>query len=95
MAFNTLYRLGTQVVCESDTEGVYALAASNGKKHAMMLSNLSGKRQPLSFEGVDFTGARFYAIDNERLLSWAPRICAANGACALEPNDVYLVEWEG
>ncbi|MBO5652778.1 MAG: hypothetical protein J6S44_01020 [Clostridia bacterium] len=95
VAFNTLYRLGTQVVCESDTEGVYALAASNGKKHAMMLSNLSGKRQPLSFEGVDFMGARFYVIDNERLLSWAPRICAANGACALEPNDVYLVEWEG
>lgn len=35
LAFNALYQLGTEVCCDSHTEGLYAAAASNGKKHAI------------------------------------------------------------
>ena len=52
VAFNTLYKLGMQVETECDTDGLYVLCASNGKKNAMMIANLSGKQQQLEFEGV-------------------------------------------
>ena len=87
IAFNQLYRLGDQVECVSDNARLYALAASNGKKHAMMISNLTKSTQPLTFEGVDLTDARFYVIDQDRLLSWAPN------ANRILPNEVILVEW--
>ena len=53
----------------------------------MLLSNLTGEALELTLEGVDLTHARFYALDQERLLSWAPH------AKVLKPNDVYLIEW--
>ena len=87
VAFNALYKLGTQVLCECDTQGVYALAASNGSHHALLLSNLTDKKQELCLEGVDLSEARFHVIDNERMLSWAP------GANEIMPNSVLLIEW--
>ncbi|MBQ7321624.1 MAG: hypothetical protein IJW99_05970 [Clostridia bacterium] len=87
VAFNTLYRLGTQVKTDCDTEELYVLAASDGKRHAMMISNLTGTAQELTIEGADLSDARFYVIDNERLLSWAPN------AKALNNNSVLLIEW--
>ena len=86
-AFNRLYRLGTQVETCCDNDRLYAVAASNGTQHAMLLSNLTGEALELTLEGVDLTHARFYALDQERLLSWAPH------AKVLKPNDVYLIEW--
>ena len=70
-AFSILYRLGTQVKLECDTEGVYAVAATDGKKNAVMISNISGKDQPLEIEGVDLNDARWSLIDDRRLLSWS------------------------
>lgn len=87
VAFNALYRLGTQVETCCDDSRVYAVAASNGKHGALMLSNLSGKKQSLSIEGVDLSEARYYALDQERLLSWAPN------ARELDKNSVMLIEW--
>lgn len=87
VAFNKLYQLKNQVETVSDTKKVYALAASNGKRHAMMICNLSGKTQPLKLEGVELTDARFYVLDQQRLLSWAPN------ANEIENNAVVLVEW--
>ena len=43
--------------------------------------------QPLTLEGVDLSAARYWVLDQERLLSWAPN------AKVLEPNAVLLVEW--
>lgn len=54
MAFNELYRLGTEVGYElTDSDGIYALAASNGKRGAIMLANPSENDVPLklNFEG--------------------------------------------
>ncbi len=87
VAFNQLYKLGEQVECESDLHRLYTLAASDGKHHAMMISNLTGKAQSLNITGVDLENARFYALDQERLLSWAPN------AKAIANNTVMLIEW--
>ena len=87
VAFNALYKLGTQVECECDNKRLYAVAASNGERHALMLSNLTGEKQELSIEGVDISNARFYVIDQERLLSWAP------DANTIDTNTVLLIEW--
>ena len=57
---------------ECDTEGVYAVAASDGKKNAIMISNVSGNDQTLEVEGVDLSDARWSVIDSRRLLSWSP-----------------------
>ena len=70
-----------------DNQRLYALAASNGKQNALLVANLTGAEQSLTVEGADLTDARYYVLDQERLLSWAPH------AKTLAPNDVVLVEW--
>ena len=87
VAFNTLYRLGTQVEAVSNNERVYAVAASDGTHHALMISNLSGTTQELNIEGVDLSKAKYHVIDQERLLSWSPAVSA------IENNMVLLIEW--
>ena len=87
VAFNTLYKLGNQVEATSDTEKLHVLAASNGKKNALLISNLTGAMQNLSFEGVDIENARLSVIDDKRLLSWIPN------ANEIEDNAVMLIEW--
>ena len=87
-AFNRLYRLGDQVALTSDTDGVYAVAATNGKKSAIMIANLTGEQLPVEIEGVELTDdARYYVMDADRLLGWAPNVRT------LEPNAVALVEF--
>ena len=71
-AFNALYQLGTQTKLECNTTGVYAVAATDGKKNAILISNISGATQSLNFEGADLDGARWHVIDQPRLLSWCP-----------------------
>ena len=87
VAFNALYKLGTQIECSCDTDGVYAVAATNGKQHALMISNISGNAHALEIEGADLTKARFSYIDDRRMLSWAPN------ASELKNNSVVLIEW--
>ena len=87
VAFNTLYQLGTQVQTVCDTDRLYVLAASNGRRNAVMIANLTGETQTLTFEGTDFVNARYYVLDQERLLSWAPN------ANEIENNAVMLIEW--
>jgi hypothetical protein len=68
---------------------MYAVAASDGKRGALMISNLTGSAQNLSIccEGADLSEARYYVLDQERLLSWAP------DAKVLGKNAVMLIEW--
>ena len=89
VAFGRLYALGTQVkteiVCEA--KGLYAVAATNGKKHALMISNQTGVTQPLCIEGADLSDARVYAVDQRRLLSMA------FDTSEIENDTVLLIEW--
>ena len=87
VAFNHLYRAGTQVAHECDNARLYAAAASDGKRSYLMLSNLTGEKQELNIEGVDLTDARWYILDQERLLSWSAPVKT------MENNDVVLIEF--
>ena len=86
-AFACLYKLGTQVALEGEEKGVYAVAASNGKKSAIVISNVSGKSQTLEIEGVDLEDARWSIIDDQRLLSWTPELKT------IPNNSVVLIEF--
>ena len=86
-AFAALYRLGEQAELTLDAENVYAVAASDGKKSAIMISNVSGKEQTLEFEGVNLSDARWSVIDTERLLSWSPAMKK------IPNNTVALIEF--
>lgn len=88
VAFNALYQLGSQTELFCDTEDLYAVAATDGKRHALMIANATGKKQELTIEGVNLENARYHIIDQERLLSWSPAIHT------LQANDVVLIEWE-
>ena len=61
---NTLYRLGTEVACSCDVPGAYALAATNGKRSALVMANTGSKTVTLDLEclGVDFTDADVHRI---------------------------------
>ena len=86
-AFNRLYRLGTQVESTTDTEGLYVLAASGKKGNALLISNLTGEDRELQFQGADLEDARYYILDQDRLLSWAPN------ANIIPNNAVMLIEF--
>ena len=87
VAFNTLYKLGTQVETSCDIPGVYALCATDGNKSALLISNLSGNELELDILGIDLTDARYSVIDDVRLLSWSP------ATKKIEKNAVYLIEF--
>lgn len=87
VAFNCLYKLGNQVELTCDNDRLYAVAASDGEHHALMISNLTGEKQSIELEGVELKNARYYILDQERLLSWAPN------ANEIENNAVMLIEW--
>ena len=87
VAFNQLYQLGSQACVTCDNERLFALAATNGSEHALLLSNISGETQRLNITGADLTKARWHVIDQERLLSWSPAVTE------IENNQVLLIQW--
>ena len=86
-AFAILQKLGNQVELHCDTEEVYALCASNGENHALMISNISGTAQEIHMEGVDLTNARWHILDDRRLLSWSAPLDT------IQNNTVLLIEF--
>jgi hypothetical protein len=52
-----------------------------------MISNISGEDKPLEIAGADLSDARWYVLDDERLLSWSPKIKQ------IKNNTVVLVEF--
>ena len=86
-AFNFLYKLENQVELTCDADRVYAVAAVKDGKGALVISNTSGAEHTLDLEGINLEGARWYVIDNKRLLSWSPE-CKT-----IENNSVILVEF--
>jgi hypothetical protein len=86
-AFSSLYKLGTQVALGGAEDGVYAVCASDGKKNALMISNISGEDKTLEIIGADLADARWYVLDDERRLSWSPAVKE------IKNNTVVLVEF--
>ena len=52
-----------------------------------MISNVSGEDQSLEILGADLKDARWYLIDDRRLLSWSPELKE------IKNNTVVLVEF--
>ncbi len=77
-AFNHLYQLGDQcaLTVEDAPDGLYAVAATDADRThgALVISNVSGQTLPLTVDGVDLTHARWYVLDEQRLLSWSPAV---------------------
>ncbi len=86
VAFNRLYRLGSQIESTCDEKRLYTLAASNGNHHAIMLANLTGRSQPLAIEGVDLSEAHIYELGECCKLAWTPN------ASTIANNTVLLIE---
>jgi len=95
VAFNQLYRLGTEVKTEitleegdvlGESDGIYALSATDGETKKTLVVNLSPKKQTLSFPGMDGF-KNVWLIDEEHLLAWSPQIST------LEPYRAMLIEW--
>lgn len=84
--FNHLYKLKNQVDLKCDTDGIYAVAASDNGKTVIAVSNISGATHGLEFNGVDLSGAHFYVLDQERLLSWTSEVTE------IENNAVIMIE---
>ena len=63
-AFNELYGMGTQVECDSECDEVYALAATDGKRRGILLTNLG---EPTTLAVPE--GFAVYRIDEEHPLS--------------------------
>lgn len=87
VAFNQLYKLGTQIQSECDTERLYALAASNKEQNALLLANLTGKTQALMIDGVELKNVRVYELGESGVLAWAP------DCKTIKNNTVMLIEW--
>ena len=85
-AFGMLYKLGTEVESLSDTDGVYVVAATDGKETKIMIANVSGSSQPLEISGADLSDARWSIIDDNRRLSWSAPVRE------MENNTVVLIE---
>ncbi|MBR5783134.1 MAG: hypothetical protein IKY33_02790 [Clostridia bacterium] len=86
VAFNHLYQLGDEVFSESDTKNLHVVAASNGIKTAILISNVTKNELELNIDGVDLSGARYSVIDQPRLLSWSPAVTK------IAKNQVVLIE---
>ena len=64
--FNSLYKLGNEVETISDTNAVYALAATNGKRSSLVLSNpaATSAEVELSLSGVEAADAEVFRLDH-------------------------------
>lgn len=56
VAFNELYRLGTEITADCDTEGVYALAATDGKTAKLMLVSTLDAECGVKISGAEPVG---------------------------------------
>lgn len=65
-AFGELYKMGKQVYCESDTDKLYALAATDGNNKGVMIVNATGADADIETNLED--GFDIYVVDEEHLL---------------------------
>ena len=86
-AFGELYALGMRAECRLEGEKMYALAACDGEKKAMLVVNFSEQSRKVEVnvgEGYDV-----YLIDQTHYVT-KTELCAS--AFEAEPNGVYLIK---
>lgn len=87
-AFGELYHLGGHATLEAtgDTEDLYALAATDGSRKAMLISNVSDREKAITANLDD--SFKVYLIDSEHKME-ATDLCA--GSFTAAPNQVFLI----
>ena len=98
-AFNALYSLGIQTAVSCDADDIYALAASNGKSHAVLLSNYRNKDAEsvtLQSEFLGYTGGacKMYVLNEDSDLQQITTPENVPKRLILEPNTVLLIEFQ-
>lgn len=86
-AFGELYALGKQVPCECDAPDVYSLAATDGEKKAVLLSNFSDTPKDLKLNLDDSFDV--YVIDQYRHMVKTHKKASK---VSLIPNQVVLIK---
>lgn len=87
-AFGNLYVLGNQTLCESDNPDVYAISATDGKKKAILISNIGENTEIVTNLSEDM---KVYIIDqnNHMLEKELSPVCFS-----LNKNQVAYIESE-
>ena len=65
-AFGKLYAMGTQVLCESDTYKLYAVAAIGENTAGALITNTTGETQEVT---TTLRGGKVYLIDEDHFIS--------------------------
>lgn len=63
VAFNELYKLGTQVKCDVSESDLYAIASTDGENKALLIANETDKDVEIQLNGMDIK--EMYIIDSE------------------------------
>lgn len=84
MAFGELYRLGDQAQCELDSEDIFAVAATDGSKKAVLVANM-GKDTVLTTNLEDFD---VYLVDESHSLE---KVEADAAKLTIGENQVLLL----
>ena len=87
VAFGKLYALGKQAECISDTDGIYAVAATNGEKKALMIANITGEDQALT---INQEGGKVYLIDQDHHFTLTDRDSAS---FTLKKDETIYIEF--
>ncbi|MBQ8340614.1 MAG: hypothetical protein IJY16_09235 [Clostridia bacterium] len=87
-AFGELYALGGHAAhtVSGDSNGLYALAATDGERKAMLISNVSEEKKEITTDLGE--GFKVYLIDSEHMLD-ATELSA--DTFTAEPNQVLLI----
>ncbi len=86
-AFGELHLLGNQAKCEYEGEGLYATAATDGEKKAILIVNLSEEERTIDLN-VDQTFAA-HLIDEEHFLE---KVDLDPTAFTLKANQIVLIK---
>lgn len=84
-AFGKLYKMGTQVLCESDTPQLYAVAACGEQAKGALIANTTVEDQQVS---TGFSGGKVYLIDQDHHLTLTDWDSAA--FTLLQDQTVYI-----
>ncbi|MBQ9132328.1 MAG: hypothetical protein IJX62_07655 [Clostridia bacterium] len=86
--FGALYALGKQVECCVDGEGIYALAATDGKKKRLLLVNANDRAVSVNISGIS-QGAKIYTLDSTHHFE---EVSADPNAMTVEANAIVMLE---
>ncbi len=99
VAFNTLYKLGTNVKAESEAENVYIAAAKNEEEAAVMIVHFDdddtsgGVEVKLDLSGFDGKIMEYYLLDEEHDLEKVEeKVYAESDVISLPHNATMLIK---